>query len=322
MISVIVPVYNGEKTIESCIKSLQNQSCPNETYEIIVVDDGSTDSSPNILEGLGIRFITQPNRGPATARNRGAQIAKGNILLFTDADCVADKRWIEEMVRPFSNPEIVGVKGSYKTLQKELIARFAQAEFEERYRLQKRFEFIDFVDSYSAGFRKDVFFEIGGFDESFPLPDHEDVDLSYRLSRAGKKMVFNPKAFIYHQHPNSLIRYLRIKFRRAFWRMVVYKRYPEKILKDTYTPPNLKFQVLFFYCIIFSFLGAFFSYYFVCIFIIALLLFFFTTINFTLIILKDDMRVGLLAPVFLFLRASALGFGIIYGVVFWKNRIT
>lgn len=318
MVSVIIPVYNGEKTIKDCIRSIQNQSYPHEDYEIIVVDDGSADNTAKILEGLNIRFITQQNRGPATARNRGAQIAKGDILLFTDADCVADKRWIDKMVSPFKNPDIVGVKGSYKTLQKELIARFSQAEFEERYRLQKRFEFIDFVDSYSAGFRKDIFFKIGGFNQNFPSADHEDVDLSYRLSKAGYKMVFNPNAIVYHQHPKGLLRYLGMKFWRAFWRMSVYKKYPEKMLKDTYTPHNMKFQILLVYCFFVSLLGIFFNHYFMYISILTLLLFFCTTIHFSLKIVKDDMILSFFAPLFLFLRASAFSFGIICGILFGR----
>ena len=76
-----------------------------------------------------------------------------------------------------------------------------------------------------------------GFDESFPVANNEDTDLSYRIAAAGHVMVFNPDAVVSHlRHPDSLRRYIRQKFWRGYWRMIVYRRHPGKMVKDTYTP--------------------------------------------------------------------------------------
>jgi glycosyltransferase involved in cell wall biosynthesis len=242
--SVIIPTYNAEKTLFSCLEALANQSVPKEDYEVIAIDDGSTDGTSKIAKRFDVKYIFQANKGPATARNKGANSAGGDIILFTDSDCVPEHNWIQEMVGAFSDLDVAATKGAYKTRQKELPARFAQAEFEDRYDLLRKSPSIDMIDTYSAAFRKEVFLNMGGFDESFPEASNEDTDLSYRLAVAGYKLVFNTRAFVYHAHPDTLIKYLRLKFWRAYWRMVVYRRYPNKAVKDSYTPTVIKIQTL------------------------------------------------------------------------------
>ncbi|MBU1120666.1 glycosyltransferase family 2 protein, partial [Candidatus Micrarchaeota archaeon] len=134
MISVIIPTFNAEKTIKDCINSILKQKI-NEEIELIVVDDGSNDRTREIVKSFGgkAKLIEQKHKGPAAARNNGAKNAKGEIILFTDSDCVVGENWVDEMSKPLKEKEAVGVQGSYKTEQKELIARFIQIEIEERY---------------------------------------------------------------------------------------------------------------------------------------------------------------------------------------------
>lgn len=251
-VTIVIPAYNATKTIHDGLDAFARQSFPADEVELIIVDDESTDGTPEYIERYvkdwgsahpRVRVLRQKHRGPAAARNLGAEAAQGEFLLFTDADCVPHVDWIKEMVAPFHSSNIAAVKGAYKTKQRSLVARFAQAEFEARYRKLATEEFVDVVFSYSAGFRREVFRSIGGFDTSFPVADNEDTDLSYRVATAGYKIKFNPAAIIYHQHPATLKQYLRKKHSRAYWRVMVYKRFPGKAIRDSYTPQTLKLQI-------------------------------------------------------------------------------
>lgn len=251
-VSIVVPVYNGTATITECLESFAAQSYPGHDIEVLIVDDGSTDQTPEFVERLvgqwddekpRVTVLRQAHQGPAAARNRGAAAATGEFLLFTDADCVAEYDWVKQMVLPFQSPEVAAVKGAYKTRQRSLVARFAQAEFDARYRLLAASRYVDVVFSYSAGFRRELFISIGGFDTTFPVADNEDTELSYRVATAGHKIVFNPRAIIYHRHPATFKQYLRKKHSRAYWRMMVYKRFPGKAVRDSYTPQSLKIQI-------------------------------------------------------------------------------
>jgi len=243
-VSVVVPVFNGGDKIQRCISSLKRQRTQ-KTFEIIIVDDGSTDGSLQSIADPGIRVIKKANQGPAAARNLGVEESRGEVVLFTDSDCEPLENWIEEMVRPLSNPGISGVKGCYLTRQKEIVPLFVQLEYEHRYDRMKRDRYIDFIDTYSAGFVKKDFLAVGKYDSSFPTPSVEDQEFSFRMWEKGHRMVFNPDAKVHHTHPESLWGYMRKKFRIGFWKALVLRKHPEKILRDSHTPQLLKLEMLF-----------------------------------------------------------------------------
>lgn len=315
-VSVIVPAFNAGKTIGQCLQALKQQNYPSDSYDVILVDDGSKDTTGEIAQGYDITYLWQENCGPATARNKGAKEAKGEIILFTDSDCVPDSDWVREMVKPFSDQSVIAVKGAYKNKQKSIVARFAQLEFEERFEMLKKAESIDMVDTYSAGFRKDTFLRLGGFDTSFPVANNEDTELSYRMTKMGFKMVFNPNAIVFHlDHPATVKRYVRLKFWRGYWRTVVYKKFPDKMLKDTYTPQTLKLQILFLFLFLTSISFSVFSsaglYAASC----SGLFFFLLSLPLMKLGIRKDYIVGLCVPFLLVLRAGALGFGMMWGMV-------
>ncbi|MBI4689282.1 MAG: glycosyltransferase [Nitrospirae bacterium] len=311
--SIIVPAYNANNTIGECLNALVHQSIDGGEYEVIVVDDGSTDNTAGIIKKFPVKYIWQPNKGPAATRNHGAKEAVGDIILFTDSDCVPNRNWIEEMVKPFGSLDVVAVKGAYKTNQKSLTARFAQAEFEERFEMLKKAESIDMVDTYSAAFKRDIFRKMDGFDESFPVANNEDTDLSYKLSSAGCKMVFNPNAIVFHlRHPDTVRKYMRQKFWRGYWRMVVYKRFPGKMVKDTYTPQSMKFQIMSLFPAIFFVILSTVSQESLYFAAIAMLSFIISTLPFSLSTIGKDFTVGLLSTFFLAIRAFSIGSGILY----------
>jgi GT2 family glycosyltransferase len=317
MLSVIIPIYNVEDTIKDSLNSLSEQSRDRKDYEIILVDDGSKDRSVEIASKFDCKIIRQNKEGPASARNRGAKAAKGGILLFIDADCIADSHWIEEMVRPFlEDKDIAGVQGVYKTRQEGLIERFIQAEIEERYQLMKRRPFIDFIGTYSAAYRKDIFLKNGMFDESFIRASGEDTDFSFRLSKNGYKMVMNQKAFVYHRHPKTILEYARQKYWRAYYRNRVYRKNPAKAIKDSYTPQELKLQILLSFLMAIAALSlpvyGIRGFY---ILFALFLLFLISTIKFIKVAKNIDRNIIPISILMLFLRSTIFIFGILAGSV-------
>ncbi|MEK6902111.1 MAG: glycosyltransferase [archaeon] len=238
-VTIIIPTYNGEKTLAECLDALTMQTIhPN---EIMVVDDGSTDGTKTVAESYSmVTVLSQTNAGPAKARNAGAKKAKTNIIIFLDSDCVPEATWIEEMLKPFSDENVVGVQGAYKTNQTALSARFDQLDIEYRYERMKKSKHLDWIGCYSAAYKRDIFIQEGGFDETFPKASGEDSEFSYRLAKKGHTLVFNPRAIVYHTHPPTIFQYLRVKFARAYWRTRMYIKHPEKSIRDSYTPHLLK----------------------------------------------------------------------------------
>lgn len=320
--SVIVPAYNAEKSIASCLSSLKEQDFRG-SYEIIVVNDGSRDRTAQIvkIEFPGVRLISQENMGPATARNRGAKAAKGEIIIFTDSDCVAKKSFVGEIARPFEDKKIAGVQGRYLSRQSQIVARFGQLEIEQRYEKMKKQKCIDFIGSYAAAYRKTIFDKYGGFDERFRVASGEDTDLSFRISRK-HKFVFNDNAIVWHIHPAKLRHYLRVKFFRGYWRILVYRKHKMKLLADSYTSQMAKFGVLCFYgVLLFSVLlageylalgntntvmGLGLS--------LCVLGMFATTLKFTAFALPKDWKVALAGIAIQLMKTAAIGLGTIYGV--------
>jgi len=243
-VSVIIPAYDAAATIATCMEALNNQSLPRSWYEVIVVDDGSMDETADIAARFGARVLQQANRGPAVARNRGIAEARGAMILFTDADCAPAPDWIEEMIAPLADLQIAGSKGVYRTRQENLTARFIQIEYEDRYDHTARYKYVDFIDTYAAGYRRDILAASGGFNTSFPFASVEDQELSFRLASAGHKMVFSPRAIVYHRHPESWLKYAQRKYKIGYWKTLVLRLHPSKAWRDTHTPWNLKAQML------------------------------------------------------------------------------
>lgn len=313
-VSIIIPALNASRTLPSCLQACQAQILPaGVQLEIIVIDDGSTDGTPEIAKDANVQLIQhQTRRGAAAARNNGLAAAQGEIILFTDADCTPQPDWLMEMIRPFQDTAVHGCKGIYATQQPELVARFVQIEYEDKYDLLRDQPIIDFIDTYSAGYRVEVLKAAGGFDESIHYV--EDQELSFRLAAAGYKLVFQETAVVYHQHSNSLRRYCRKKMMIGYWKAQIMRRYPERIIKDSHTPQVLKLQIglvalsLGMFTIGFLFPAAFL----VAVFLLGLFLL--TTLPFLKKALYKDHAVCLASPWLLFCRALALGIGYAWGL--------
>jgi glycosyltransferase involved in cell wall biosynthesis len=315
-VSIIVPTFNGASRIGNCLDALLKQAVEHDA-EILVVNDGSTDNTTSVVARYsGVRLITQQNAGPAAARNRGAQEAQGTIILFTDDDCVPTPGWLAAMIDPFKDPSVVGTKGVYRTRQRSLAARFVQIEYEDKYRLMSDLPQIDFIDTYSAGFRRDRFLEMNGYDTSFPVACAEDVELSYRMSARGWTMKFVPAAIVYHTHPDTLRKYLIKKYKFAFWRVLAVRKNPNKVMKDSHTPQLMKLQLLFAPMLLLAIFSDLVLRPKVPASPVVCTAFLISTLPFAWRALPKDPIVGLLSPVLLAARACAQLLGVAAGLIY------
>ncbi len=200
-ISVIVPTYNRGISLKLCLDALLAQDYP--TYEIILSDDGSTDDTRLIAAQYpDVRYVCQENRGPAAARNRGIEPARGEIIAFTDDDCRAPPNWLSCLADGFRrHPEVAGV-GGYLDPPDEAVAHSVFARYERFVSMvlyhQKQSEMIGGLEDYPAGgtsniaYRKSVLEQVNGFDEWFRYPAAEDHDLRVRVHRLGYKLLYVP----------------------------------------------------------------------------------------------------------------------------------
>lgn len=192
LISVIIPVYNGSKFLHRCLDALFASTF--KSFEVIVVDDCSTDDSADIGRKKGARVLSMPrNSGPATARNLATQTAAGEILMFVDADVVVKRDTIARVAARFeSQPDVSALFGSYDDEPGE-------QNFLSQYKnLQHHFvhqnsssEALTFWSGLGA-IRRDVFIGMGGFDsKKFEAPSIEDIELGMRLRHAGHKILLD-----------------------------------------------------------------------------------------------------------------------------------
>ncbi len=315
-ISIIIPTYNRGPLIRQCLDAVLAQQYTGSAVEVIVVNDGSIDDTGDIVASYdNVRLITQKNAGPGAARNTGVSEAQGQIVVFTDDDCIPEPDWLQHLLAAFSDSDIAGAKGAYFSRQKELIARFVQIEYEEKYDELRKHQFIDFIDTYSAAFRKDVFLKMGGYDVSFSAASVEDQDFSFKLANAGYKLSFVPEARVWHRHVDTVSGYLYKKAKIGFWKILVFSNNPNKIVGDSHTPATLKLQITLVLISPLALVGFFNPIVGFIVLLIITVAFILSTLPLTLRCAKTEPVVALSAPFFIVCRAVALTYGLLRGSI-------
>lgn len=234
-ISVIIPAYNCAGTIAKTIQAILAQDVLSQV-ELIVVDDGSTDETPQVVQSLArVKYIRQENSGPAAARNRGARDSRGEYLFFTDSDCVPQKDWIRKMMPYFTETAVAVVAGSYGIANPEnRLARSIHKEILYRHHVLMP-QYPSYFGSFNFAVRRGVFAGVGGFDLSYRSASGEDNDLSYKIIARGYKIYFAKNALVDHFHTEDLNKYLREQYRHGFWRVKMYLQHPRMSRGDDYT---------------------------------------------------------------------------------------
>jgi glycosyltransferase involved in cell wall biosynthesis len=182
-ISVIIPVHNGGTKFRMCLQSLASSVPAPE--EIIVVSDGDTDGSWRVAEEFGARVLKIPTRqGPAHARNLGAHTATGDILFFFDADVAIPEDAVSRVVDTFQrNSELAALFGSYDDEPFEINFLSQYKNLFHHYVHQTAKEEASTFWSGCGAIRREIFLEMGGFDEGYLGPTIEDIDFGYRLKK-------------------------------------------------------------------------------------------------------------------------------------------
>ncbi|HKY09376.1 MAG TPA: glycosyltransferase, partial [Candidatus Binatia bacterium] len=207
-VSVVVCVYNGERTIDSCLASLEKLTYPD--YEVIVVNDGSTDGTRQIAEGYDyIRLIHQENKGLSEARNVGIRAATGEIIAFTDADCMADPDWLTHLVARFQSSEFAAVGGPNLTPPDDsFVASCVAVSPGAPTHVLLDDEVAEHIPGCNMAFRREALETIDGFDPIFRAAG-DDVDLCWRLQNKGYKIGFSAAAVVWHFRRNTIRDYIK-----------------------------------------------------------------------------------------------------------------
>lgn len=207
-ISVVMPTYNRVDTLREVLPTLLNQTFHPQDYEILLCDSGSSDGTAEYVASLNVpqvRYLPGPNRGRSGARNRGIDQARGEIILFTDADILADPQllathWRYHQEHP--GQAVVGNEVQVKSLE-EYRLKSQDPAAHARHKATRRFLPWHYFLTGNASAPRQTLIEVGKFDEAFQGYGHEDLELGYRLLKYGLKIYYAPQAVNYHWHPVS-----------------------------------------------------------------------------------------------------------------------
>jgi glycosyltransferase involved in cell wall biosynthesis len=224
-VSVVIAMYNAQDSILSCLQALAAQECL--PAEVIVVDNNSTDQSKDIvqkavlsLSKLKIVLCHEIQKGPSATRNKGAALAQGDILAFTDADCIAHPSWIKNIRTAFEKePSLDAVGGINKltgqattTMEKFLLPFWLSPHLTKGIVSKKDDFFAEkFIVPFNCAFKKSFFVSLGGFDASFKTG--EDIDITLRaVDKKGHLIAWDPSIMVYHQQRISFKKLLKKVF--------------------------------------------------------------------------------------------------------------
>lgn len=211
---VVVPVYNGRDTLPRCLESLLGQAL--KPRAIYAVDNGSTDGTFEWLQSFAVRHrqvrpLREGRRGPAAARNAGIRAARAEgrpeFVAFTDADCIAEAGWLEDLYRGFEDSRVGAVVGSIRPqVHRSLVGSYLRiAAFDpgSRDRLASSVALREGIAGGNGCVRMAALEEVGSFDESLLVA--QDWDLGLRLLRAGWWIRYTPRAVVHHLHPERTV---------------------------------------------------------------------------------------------------------------------
>lgn len=239
-VSVIVPCFNEEMTLEHCINSLVKQDY--KKYEIIIVDDGSTDNTYSLGQDLASKFpekvsvIKKVNGGKASALNLGIKRAKGSVVVCIDADSIFVQNTVSELIKPLSNNQVYVVGGNVRVINRGRLLNKSQAmEYISGLGLQRRgfaqLSCMPVISGAIGAFRKEKLNEIGGYSSDTLV---EDMDITISIQKIGGKVAYNSHAVAYTESPENIKDFLKQRYRWTFGGFQVLKKHKEMLFNRKY----------------------------------------------------------------------------------------
>jgi glycosyltransferase involved in cell wall biosynthesis len=225
-ISVVVCTYNGSRTITDCLEGLLRLEYPN--FEVVVVDDGSTDDTAAIVSAYGFRLIRTPNRGLSSARNTGMAAATGEIVAYIDDDAYPDPHWLTYLAHAFTTTEHAAVGGPNIPPPDDgpIATCVAHAPGGPAHVLLSD-TVAEHIPGCNMAFRRECLEAIGGFDVQFRTAG-DDVDVCWRLQQRGWTLGFHAAAMVWHHRRNSVKAYWRQQRGYGRAEALLERKWPEK----------------------------------------------------------------------------------------------
>ncbi len=226
-VSVIVTSLNDETLIKDCIVSLLGMDYPRERQEILVVDNGSTDRTAEIIKSFPVRYLWEGRRGESYARNQGIEASNGEILAFTEPDCVVSTGWLRELVQAFEEEGVGGVGGEILPYPGKTPAeRYAFRRVSHSQRWTMNHPIRPFAQAHNVAFSREVFQQIGLFDTRFPGGGWDDADLCWRFLTGTKfKLVHAPKAAVFHRYRTTAKDFFIMHMRYGYGLALIFAKY-------------------------------------------------------------------------------------------------
>lgn len=248
-VSVIIPTYNRKNSLTATLDSLADLDYPKDRYEVVVVGDGSRDGTEDTIRGIkgrlpySLSYHAQEKKGISAAKNLGIREAGGDLLVFTDDDCIFEKDWLSRLIGHLDSPDVGAVGGPDRSpSDASFFARsvdYTVTSFAGTGGVRRK-EGVRLAKYYPRGcniaFPQAVIEKAGGYDET--LAAGEEIELDYRIRQAGYLLKYAPDAPVWHKRRGSLLGFLRQMYSRGYTRVELARRHLA-LLEPSYLLPPL-----------------------------------------------------------------------------------